>query len=205
MRNHKFAIGEYYHVYNRGVDKRNIFEDLRDLGRFIKSIREFNTLEPIGSLYELSFIKPDNTPKSKTLVKIVAYCVNKNHFHFLLTPLVDQGVEKFMQRIGGYTRYFNEKHKRTGALFQGKFKSKHVANNTYLLHLSAYINMNNRNPLGSRTTKLSKSSLEEYQKKERGFCEKEIITSQFKNSATYLKFCQESWEDTQARRKALEI
>lgn len=52
MRKVKFVTGEYYHIYNRGVDRRDIFLDEGDYGRFIKSIIEFNTLDPIGSLYE---------------------------------------------------------------------------------------------------------------------------------------------------------
>lgn len=208
MRKHKFVMGEYYHIYNRGVDKRKTIIDEYDLRRFLESMEEFNTLEPIGSIYELSFIKNRlSTPtiKSKKLLSIIAYCVNPNHFHFLVTPLVEKGVEKFMQKIGGYTRYFNEKYKRNGALFQGKFKSKHITDNRYLLHLSAYINMNNRNSLGTPTTKLSKSSLEEYTENKKGICDTEIIRGQFENQKEYLQFALESWQDIQERKKALEI
>jgi len=209
MRKHKFVIGEYYHIYNRGVDKREIILDQYDLHRFWESMKEFNTIEPIGSIYELSFIKNKlgtPTTKSRKLVSIIAYCVNPNHFHFLVTPLVEKGIEKFMQKIGGYTRYFNEKHKRNGALFQGKFKSKHIStDNRYLLHLSAYINMNNRNSLGTPTTKLSKSSLEEYTENKKGICNIEIILGQFENQKEYLKFALESWQDIQERKKALEM
>ncbi len=208
MRKHNFVIGEYYHIYNRGVDKRKTVLDQYDLYRFLKSMQEFNAIEPIGSIYELSFLKQKfGTPTTKSkLVSIIAYCINPNHFHFLITPLVEKGVEKFMQKIGGYTRYFNEKYKRNGVLFQGKFKSKHIAtDNRYLLHLSAYINMNNRNSLGTPTTKLSKSSLEEYTENKKGICNTEIVLGQFENKKEYLKFAQESWQDIQERKKALEI
>ncbi len=208
MRKHKFVIGEYYHLYNRGVDKRETIINQNDLNRFLESIQDFNVIEPIGSIYELSFIKNRlGTPTTKSkLLSIVTYCVNPNHFHFLVTPLVEKGIEKFMQKIGGYTRYFNEKYKRNGALFQGKFKSKHIGtDNRYLLHLSAYINMNNRNSLGTPTTKLSKSSLEEYIENKKGVCDKKIILGQFQNSKEYLKFCLESWQDIQERKKALEM
>lgn len=93
-----------------------------------------------------------------------------------------------MQRIGGYTKYFNEKYDRNGSLFQGTFKSKHVAENNYLLHLSAYINMNNRDPLGSLMSKLSYSSLEEYIKNSPKICNTEIIIGQFNNGEEYKKF-----------------
>jgi REP element-mobilizing transposase RayT len=214
MRKHKFVIGEYYHIYNRGVDKRETILDPYDLHRFLESMREFNVLEPIGSIYQLSFIKnklstPTTTKsfiESKKIVSIIAYCVNPNHFHFLITPLVEKGVEKFMQKIGGYTRYFNEKYKRNGTLFQGKFKSKHIGtDNRYLLHLSAYINMNNRNSLGTPTNKLSKSSLEEYTENKKGLCDTEIVLEQFENKKEYFKFALESWQNIQERKKALEM
>ena len=208
MRKHTFEIGEYYHIYNRGVDKRKTFLDKYDLDRFLKSLIEFNTIEPIGSIYELSFIKNrfgSPTTKSRKLVSIVVYCINPNHFHLLLTPLIEKGIEKFMHRIGGYTRYFNEKYKRSGALFQGRFKSKHIPDNNYLLKLSTYINMNNRDSLGSPTTKLSKSSLEEYTQNINGICDKKIISEQFRNPKEYLKFALEAWEDSQERKKVLEI
>jgi REP element-mobilizing transposase RayT len=211
IRKHNFVVGEYYHIYNRGTDKRKIILEKNDLDRFLKSIKEFNTLEPIGSIYELSFEKEklEFSGRATKLVSIVAFCVNPNHFHFLITPLVEKGVERFMHKIGGYARYFNEKYKRNGTLFQGKFKSKYVLDNKYLLHLSAYINMNNRNDLGDSIFKLSKSSLEEYTKDEKGvkpgMCDTKIVLDQFNNKKEYLNFALESWCDTRAQKKALLI
>ncbi len=210
MRNHKFTEGEYYHIYNRGTEKRDIILDQYDLHRFMKSLIEFNRIEPIGSLYELSFQELGSRStklKKNKLVSIIAYCINTNHFHLILTPLVEKGIEKFMQRMAGYTRYFNEKNKRTGVLFQGKFKSKHVGYNNYLNHLSAYVNMNNLDKLGSRSTKLSRSSLEEYIDVNfgGGICDTSIVLDQFKSKKDYLKFAKESWADTLERKKYLEI
>ncbi len=110
-----------------------------------------------------------------------------------------------MQKIGGYTRYFNERYKRNGTLFQGKFKSKHISDDRYLLHLSAYINMNNRNALGTPTTKLSKSSLEEYTENTKGICDTDIIIGRFESGKEYLQFAIESWKDIKERKKALEM
>lgn len=109
-----------------------------------------------------------------------------------------------MQRVGGYTRYFNEKHERNGALFQGKFKSKHIPNDRYLLYLSAYINMNNRDLNGHSIFKLSSSSLEEYVNNKINLCDKGIILEQFKSNKEYLDFTIESWRDSQARKAALD-
>lgn len=213
-----FAIGEYYHVYNRGVDKRVIFEDTADFDRFLQSLVEFNTPEPIGSLYENSFRKKlllggstsklpqeekgKESESSERLVEIVAYCLNPNHFHLLLTPVLDQGVEKFMQRLGtGYTMYFNNKYDRSGALFQGKFKAIHIDSNAYLLHVSAYINLNNRvHQLGGST---SKSSWGEYVSpggSQGSLCQKEHILDQFRDTQDYRAFAENSLEGILERR-----
>jgi len=198
MRKIPFANEEIYHVYNRGTDKRTIFEDPYDYLRFLQSLEEFNTLEPIGSIYEHSFVKTyelgHRMSKSEDgLVEIIAYCLNPNHFHLLLRQVSENGISKFMQRVGnGYTKYFNHKNERSGSLFQGKFKAIHVNTNEYLLHLSVYVNLNNEvHKLGHR---MSKSSWEEYvgrvKKGEVGICEKKVVLGQFKNIQEYKVFAQ---------------
>ncbi|HRZ30643.1 MAG TPA: transposase [Candidatus Paceibacterota bacterium] len=206
-RKEKFVEGEYYHAYNRGTDKRSIFMDSEDLTRFIKSIEEFNVVQPIGSIYENSFIKDKEKNK---LVNIICYALNPNHFHFLLTPLVENGVEKFMQKLGtGYTMYFNNKLKRKGSLFQGTFKSVYVDSNEYLLHLSAYINLNDKvHQLGGLTSKLSKTSFGVYEgelnpKFDKILGDISIITEQFKNPQEYKEFAEEILPDIVERKKLL--
>ncbi|MDO8566512.1 MAG: transposase [Candidatus Moranbacteria bacterium] len=221
MRKIPFAIGEYYHIYNRGTDKRIIFSEEADVDRFLQSIEEFNTPDPIGSIYEHSFLKTKTknktnkaspqsslgspTPKEGRLVNFVAYCVNPNHYHFILQPVLNKGVEKFMQRLGtGYTNYFNTKYERTGALFQGRFKSVHIDSNEYLLHVSAYVNLNDRvHQLGSPTSKLvkSRSSWREYMEKgDKAWCEKEAVLGQFRNTKEYKIFAENSLRGTLERR-----
>ena len=213
-----FIVGEYYHIYNRGVDQRIIFHDENDTDRFFRGMSEFNTLNPIGSIYENSFNRQlgSLTPKltkSKRLVNFVAYCLNPNHYHFILTPLVENGIEKFMQRLGtGHTNYFNNKYHRNGSLFQGTYKSIHIDTNEYLLHLSVYVNLNDRvHQLGSLTPKLvkSRSSWVEYlrlniKEKEKEFCEKDIILDQFKNKKEYQEFAESSLESILERKADLE-
>ena len=206
MRKQPFVVGEYYHVYNRGTDKRNIFVDEKDLFRFWESLFDFNQTKPIGSMYEFSFKKKSGevSRKTKPLVQFVAYCLNPNHFHFLMTPLQEKGIERFMQRLGnGYTKYFNNKHKRSGVLFQGKFKSKHVDSNEYLLHLSAYINGNDK--LGHPMSKLSKSSLNEFLDKlsVKKLCNTDIILGQFRSKKEYESFMTSSLEDIVLRKEML--
>lgn len=206
MRKHTFEIGQYYHIYNRGVDKRDIVIDIKDLNRLLQSFVEFNSEKSIGSIYENSFVKNKLGSPTSKLVDIVAYCINPNHFHLLMTPLVDNGIEKFMQRIGGYTKYFNEKYDRSGVLFQGKFKSKHITDDRYLLHVSVYINNNNLDSLGSRTSKLSISSMEEYlgNSKFSSICNKDIVLGQFKDIKQYKKYAEETWRDICKRKEDLD-
>jgi putative transposase len=66
MRKIKFVEGEYYHIYNRGTDKRNIFTDSKDLFRFWENLFDFNQTEPIGSVYEFSFIKKSGKVNKET-------------------------------------------------------------------------------------------------------------------------------------------
>jgi len=209
--NEKFATGEFYHIYNRGVDKRDIFSDEVDLSRFFQSMELFNTVQPIGSIYEKKF--SDNrfgrpTSKSDGLVEFICFCLNPNHFHFILKQVIDGGISEFMKRLGGgYTKYFNERNKRTGALFQGRFKSIHVDSNDYLLHLSAYVNLNNRvHRFGRPTPKLTKSSWDEYNGRSNGgFCEKDIILDQFGGINEYKIYAESSLEDILQRRAIVDV
>ena len=99
-RKEAFVNEEFFHVCNRGVDKRIVFMDEYDIRRFFQSMVEFNTIDPIGSLYENSFLQlGGSTAKlKKELVNIIAYCLNPNHFHLILEQLVDGGISEFMRR-----------------------------------------------------------------------------------------------------------
>ena len=191
------------------MDKRNIFEDSDDLFRFLFILKEFNSLEPIGGLYKLEATLRRGLASPKAcLVNIISYCLNQNHYHFILEPLVEDGVQKFMHRIGtGYTMYFNEKYKRSGALFQGSYKSIHIDTNEYLLHLSVYINLNNlvhkdlnKEWMGT----LPFSSLGEYVENridtKDDFCKKNVILDQFKNIQKYKKYAMETLPDIVKRK-----
>src|SRR3989344_6029483 len=142
MRKIKFTTGELYHIYNRGNNKRTIFSKPQDLNRFLQGMNDFNTINPIGSLYLNSFRKELRGSTSK-LVNFICYCLNPNHFHFIVKQTAEEGITKLMHRIGtGYTRYFNDQYENSGSLFQGRFKANLIDSNKYLLHLSAYINLN---------------------------------------------------------------
>lgn len=205
-----FAIGENYHVFNRGVDKREIFSDKYDVYRFIQSLKEFNRIESGNDIFYVN--KNRNIYKSKEskntvmsskksdrLVAIVCYCLNPNHFHLVLEELVDGGVSKFTQRLsGGYSSYYNNKNDRSGALFQGKFKAIHIESNEQLLNTSAYVNLNNKVHKKLEEAKNNfvdlipnRSSWKEYVENYKfGFCKKDIILGQFKNKKEYEKFAE---------------
>ncbi|HCC05160.1 TPA: hypothetical protein DEP58_02530 [Patescibacteria group bacterium] len=145
MRNPSFENDEIYHVYNRGVEKRNVFQDAGDHNRFIHHLYEFNDEQKVLNLsYRLSN-SSESIPSGKRvqLVRILAFTLMPNHFHLLLQQNEEGGISKFMQKLGtGYTMFFNDKNTRSGALFQGKFKAVHVASDTQLRYVLQYIHLN---------------------------------------------------------------
>ena len=139
-----FASGEFYHLYNRGTDKRIIFTDQHDYERFAKLLFLCNNAAPVDlklqgeTLYDVLKIN-----RSDPLVHIISYCLMPNHFHLLIQEIDQGGISRFMQKMTtGYTMYFNKRNDRTGALFQGVFKSEHANDDRYLKYLIAYIHLN---------------------------------------------------------------
>lgn len=154
MRKIELATGEYYHVYNRGVDKRNIFGDESDYYRFFWSLILLNDAEDglIDKFRNHRRSEPKAKPlefrrlslrQERPLVDFVAYCLNPNHYHFIIQQLAEDGIKTFMHRLGtSYTMYFNKKYKRNGSLFQGPFKAAHIKDNGKLFYLTTYVNCN---------------------------------------------------------------
>lgn len=142
-----FSVGEYYHIYNRGTEKRDIFLDKADYLRFIVLLYISNNIDVvhISNLINQgeSLMKILSTDKKDSLVDIGAYCLMPNHFHLLIKEKTENGISKFMGKLAtGYSMYFNKRYDRTGALFQGVFKSVHADNDEYLKYLFAYIHLN---------------------------------------------------------------
>jgi len=144
--------GEIFHIINRGTDKRKIFLDDQDYFRFIHDLFEFNDINAAFNLgrflkhSQLIDFRSQSIGKlrpRKLIVEILAFCLMPNHFHLLLKQKKDNGITKFMQKLGaGYANYFNQKYERTGHLFQGKFKAINVNRQEYLEYLSYYIHFN---------------------------------------------------------------
>lgn len=144
----QFAPGEYYHIYNRGTDKRQIFFDKADHQRFISLLYLCNNGIPThrSDLARQSFRELFSVARETTLTDVGAYCLMPNHFHILLHEQSENGISTFMQKLStAYAMYFNKRYDRNGSLFQGKFKAVHVKNDNQLKYLLAYIHLN---PLG---------------------------------------------------------
>ena len=138
----KISVGEYYHIYNRGVEKRAIFIDDNDRERFIRLLHIANGQRPVvfRLVQGLPLAKIEMGEKNTA---ILSYALMPNHFHILTKEVHENGVSEFMEKIlTGYSMYFNKKYKRVGPLFQGTFKAEHVERDEYLKYLFAYIHLN---------------------------------------------------------------
>ncbi len=138
LRKQSFAPDEYYHLYNRGTEKRTIFLDKEDYEHFLFLMYICNTEKSI----ELRNINK-NFNRGETITDIGAYCLMPNHFHILIREKTEGGVSKYMLKlITAYSMYFNKKYKRTGKLYEGVFKSTHINSDRYLKYLYSYIHLN---------------------------------------------------------------
>lgn len=191
MRNIVFTNNEYYHVYNRGVEKRDIFSSEEDCDRFLLSLKLLNDEQGDLMIRWRDFCKKDkkNTNTAdflmlnlkSPLVEIVAYCLNPNHYHLILKQITNRGIERFMHKLGtSYTKYFNLKNNHSGVLFQGTFKSIYIDSNKYLLYLSAYVNRNYYIHGFGDDSCWKYSSMWDYTgKRKDGLCNAQIILEQF--------------------------
>lgn len=142
----------YYHLYNRGVEKRLIFMDMQDYAVFISYLKEYLLPKDGNAMREkltdtnISSRERDKIIKTLRLnnfsseISLLAYCLMPNHFHFLVKQKSAQSIDIFMQSLSTrYTMYFNRKYTRVGSLCQAVYKASLVDNDEYLLHLSGYI------------------------------------------------------------------
>lgn len=149
MRLTDFSPNEYFHLYNRGTDKRDIFLDERDFQRFYESLYLFNDMDYnrkggqiLERVIQLSSAEVFAADRDR-LVSILAYKMMNNHYHLVVREEQVGGISEFMHRLGtGYTNYFNVRMKRSGSLFQGPFQAVHVENDSQLEHLVRYVHLN---------------------------------------------------------------
>lgn len=185
-----FANGYFYHIYNRGSERRRIFETNRDYPRFIKTINYYQYLGPKPKFSHYSQFQKFKPDPSKKIVDIICYCLMPNHFHLMLKQLVDGGITEFVSKVSNsYTKYYNTKHNRVGPLLQGEFKAVLVESDEQLTHLSRYIHLNPKVSLLIKDLDdFEWSSYKEYLGLASGFCAKEEVLGLFKNSQSYKQF-----------------
>ena len=128
----------FYHIYNRGSEKRKIFLDKSDYRAFTHLMKR--------CLDQELKVNPDgiiNTHSIADEADLICYCLMPNHFHFLIKQNTKDAVTKFLRRVvTSYVMYFNKKYQREDGLFQGKPRGVLIQNESYLLHLSRYIHLN---------------------------------------------------------------
>jgi len=185
------VIGEFYHIFNRGVAHMPIFKSKQYFKRFKKSMVYYQVdgLKPRFSLFSPTLHLLD---WNKKIVEIVCYCLMPNHFHFLLKQVKDGGVSEFLRKLSNsYTKYFNTRERnRNGPILQGEFKAVLIESNEQLVHLSRYIHLN---PLVSGIVEdletYTWSSFPEYMGLNgENICSKEIIIDQFSSLNDYQDF-----------------
>lgn len=141
----RFAVGEIYHCYNRGVDKRITFDTDADYKRFVELLFLCNDKNPKqrSNLGKISHNEIFSIQRNNPLVSIGAYTLMPNHFHLLLEEIVSGGISTFMGILSNsYTKYFNIRNKRNGNLFIKPFLSKHIENDRHFSHIAQYIHLN---------------------------------------------------------------
>jgi len=214
MRNIKYKNGYCYHVFNRGVDRRVIFNDQYDYQRFLLGAVKFNTDKSIGGLYQndrgLDLSKGagkiDYFMNNKTnLVDVICYCLNRNHYHFILRQKIDDGISKFMHKIDmGYTNFFNIKNIRSGSLLEGPYKSVYIKSIEQLIYLSAYINGNAEIHGISQAKDWAWSSYHDYSViYDNKFLKRSIILDEFKSIGEYVEYMKTVIAEAKKRKKEL--
>lgn len=183
---------EFYHIFNRGVEKRPTFLGNGDFERFLRLLNYYQYQGPKPRFSQFNrfknLIKFDQNPK---VIEIICYCLMPNHFHSLIKQAKDGGISEFMRKISdSYTRYFNTKHNRIGPLFQGAFKAVRIESDEQLIHVSRYIHLN---PSVSLLVKDLRqyhwsSYLDYIGLRDGKLCSKESIMAFFKSKEKYEQF-----------------
>ncbi len=167
------STGEFFHIYNRGVNKNEIFFSERNYLYFHQ--RMMNAHNPAA-------------------VEIIVYCLMPNHFHFILRQLQPSAISDFLKDVcDGYVKAINNERSRSGHLFEGKYKMKHINSDEYLLHLSRYIHLNPvRAKLVSSAEEWLYSSCREYYGLQQSkMVSTKVVLEQFGSSKEYRKFIEE--------------
>ncbi len=146
-----FLINELYHVFNRAIDNRKVFDDRLVALSFLKALRYYRSTVATRSLSKIRELDPvliaeiwrEVSWRKYFRVDILAYCLMPTHFHFLLRQKVEDGISKFISDVvNSFTKNFNPLNERKGPLFLPRFKSVRVTTETHLAHVSRYVHLN---------------------------------------------------------------
>ncbi len=190
MRITPLVVESFYHIYTRGVDKRNIFLHPYDYRRFTHTI---HSLLLTGSATQ----RPSHnqgvalTEGFDKKIDILCYCLMPNHYHFLLYQKTANGISEFMHNLNtSYTMVFNKQNKRTGRLFESTFKANLITSDEQLIHVSRYIHLNPvLASLSSSPDEYPWSSFREYcEDIPKKICQTESILNQFPKKESYRSF-----------------
>lgn len=134
----------YYHIYNRGVEKRDIFLDKQDNAVFLRYLKEYLLPFDHPDLKELQTKNPRRRPiNCYKDIKLLSYCLMPNHFHLFVKQKTKDGLKSFMKALStNYVMYFNHKYEREGRLFQGVYRAALISTEPYYLHITRYIHQN---------------------------------------------------------------
>lgn len=193
------CAGEFYHIYNRGNSKNPIFLDNDDFQFFLLRLHQnlFPEEWTKNRYYRIQPLPPDS-------FSLVSYCLMPNHFHFLIRQNREFTTGKLILKLcTSYSKYFNKKYDHVGHVFQDRFKQINIADNEYLLWLSAYIHLN---PKTSALVKNLRdylwSSYGEYVNDSiKGLCNKSFIMDQFKNIKSLVEFTESADEIIKSRKQ----
>lgn len=144
MRKEIFTQGEYYHIYNRGVDKRIVFTNDEEKRHFVNTLYVLNNFLEIPPRFNVYELEPRELLTTiSPHVEITAGCIMDNHYHLMARPLQENGISRFLHKIGtSHSHYFNKRHERSGRLFESTFKAKHVDRHEYAAYLTQYVHLN---------------------------------------------------------------
>lgn len=169
----------YYHVYARGAGKQTIFCDSHDFNFFLALFKRYlmrnEMVNTSGAPY----------PYHGDKLKLLAYCLMGNHFHLFIYQEDEGTMCEFMRSVmTSYSRHFNKKYKRSGPLFESRYKASRISQQPYLEHVSRYIHLNPR-----YWQRYQYSSFVYYDKlKPPEWLKPDMILEMFESSEDYKKF-----------------